>query len=223
MMCCCPSQVSSRGGGDRDSAIPTSCSSGYVRDWRGPGTHRGCARIGDWLVSAAAIASGACCAADAGGRFPRVVMSSTGVVAIFIPVVLRIANKSRIEPISWTDAGRRHGGDHAPYESSSSARRSRSGSRWPVRADVGRATRGQAALEPTICPTGPEGWRYLLLAGPWKAIRRLQSGGRDLVVLNLPKEFDEFLPAASGHPMRLHPWGCRYPDGTGIVPNVQAA
>ncbi|CRI63302.1 Uncharacterized transporter yfbS [Thiocapsa sp. KS1] len=43
----------------------------------------------------------------------------------------------------------------------------------------------------------------LLLVGAWKAIRRLRGGGRDLVALNLPKEFDEVLPAAKQAPFAL--------------------
>ncbi len=64
----------------------------------------------------------------------------------------------------------------------------------------------------------------LLLAGHWKAIRRLQSGGRDMVVLNLPREFDEFLPAAKRAPYALFTLGLVITlMATGIVPNVQAA
>jgi di/tricarboxylate transporter len=36
----------------------------------------------------------------------------------------------------------------------------------------------------------------LLLIGPWKAIRNLQSDGGELVVFNLPAEFEEVLPVA---------------------------
>ena len=64
----------------------------------------------------------------------------------------------------------------------------------------------------------------LLLAGPWKTIRRLQNLGRDLVVLNLPREFDEFLPAARKAPYALFTLGVVIVlMATGIVPNVQAA
>jgi di/tricarboxylate transporter len=85
--------------------------------------------------------------------------------------------------------------------------------------------RGQAALEPhdlrqQVLKVGDT----LLLAGPWKAIRRLQSGGRDLVVLNLPKEFDEFLPAGKRAPYAVFTLGVVVTlMATGIVPNVQAA
>jgi di/tricarboxylate transporter len=64
----------------------------------------------------------------------------------------------------------------------------------------------------------------LLLAGPWRAIRRLQKGGKDLVLLNLPKEFDEYLPAAKRKPMAVFTLLVVVVlMATGIVPNVQAA
>lgn len=64
----------------------------------------------------------------------------------------------------------------------------------------------------------------LLLAGPWRAIRRLQKGGQDLVLLNLPKEFDEYLPAAKRAPYAvLTLLVVVVLMATGVVPNVQAA
>jgi di/tricarboxylate transporter len=64
----------------------------------------------------------------------------------------------------------------------------------------------------------------LLLAGPWRAIRRLQRGGKDLVLLNLPKEFDEYLPAAKRAPYAvLTLLVVVLLMATGVVPNVQAA
>jgi di/tricarboxylate transporter len=64
----------------------------------------------------------------------------------------------------------------------------------------------------------------LLLAGPWRAIRRLQKGGQDLVLLNLPTEFDEYLPAAKRAPYAvLTLIVVIVLMATGIVPNVQAA
>jgi di/tricarboxylate transporter len=64
----------------------------------------------------------------------------------------------------------------------------------------------------------------LLLAGPWRAIRRLQKGGEDLVLLNLPREFDEYLPAAKRAPYAvLTLLVVIVLMATGIVPNVQAA
>lgn len=64
----------------------------------------------------------------------------------------------------------------------------------------------------------------LLLAGPWRAIRRLQKGGKDLVLLNLPKEFDEYLPAAKRAPYAVFTLLVVIVlMATGVVPNVQAA
>ena len=64
----------------------------------------------------------------------------------------------------------------------------------------------------------------LLLAGPWRAIRRLQKGGKDLVLLNLPKEFDEYLPAAKRAPYAVFTLLLVIVlMATGVVPNVQAA
>jgi di/tricarboxylate transporter len=64
----------------------------------------------------------------------------------------------------------------------------------------------------------------LLLAGRWKTIRSLQSGARDLVVLNLPREYDEVLPAARRAPYAVLTLGVVITlMATGLVPNVQAA
>ncbi|HET8727391.1 MAG TPA: SLC13 family permease [Alphaproteobacteria bacterium] len=43
----------------------------------------------------------------------------------------------------------------------------------------------------------------LLVVGPWKAIRRLQSDWKDLIVLNLPAELDDVVPAAGRAPHAL--------------------
>jgi di/tricarboxylate transporter len=64
----------------------------------------------------------------------------------------------------------------------------------------------------------------LLLIGPWKAIRRLQVGGGDLVILNLPAEIEEVLPAPGKAPHAL--FCLALVVGlmiSGLVPNVQAA
>src|SRR5262249_38038113 len=64
----------------------------------------------------------------------------------------------------------------------------------------------------------------LLVIGPWKAIRRLQTTNIDLVAFNLPVELDEVLPVSG---KALHAVFCL---GlvvalmiSGVVPNVQAA
>lgn len=65
----------------------------------------------------------------------------------------------------------------------------------------------------------------LLVIGPWKSIRNLQShGSRDLVPLNLPAEFDEVLPAAgrSVHALLILLLVVLLMI-TGLIPNVQAA
>jgi di/tricarboxylate transporter len=64
----------------------------------------------------------------------------------------------------------------------------------------------------------------LLLIGPWKAIGRLRSEGRDVVILNLPAELDEVLPVPGKAP---HALAClALVVGlmvSGLIPNVQAA
>jgi di/tricarboxylate transporter len=64
----------------------------------------------------------------------------------------------------------------------------------------------------------------LLLIGPWKDIKRLQSDGRDLVIIKLPAELDEVLPAPGKAP---HALVClALVVGlmvSGLIPNVQAA
>lgn len=64
----------------------------------------------------------------------------------------------------------------------------------------------------------------LLVLGPWRAIRNLQSHGQDLVVFNLPVEMDQVLPVAG---KALHAVLClALVIGlmvSGLVPNVIAA
>jgi di/tricarboxylate transporter len=64
----------------------------------------------------------------------------------------------------------------------------------------------------------------LLLIGPWEAISNLQSGDKDLVILNLPAEIEEVLPVPG---KALHALFClALVVGlmvSGLVPNVQAA
>ncbi|CDF82380.1 Uncharacterized transporter YfbS [Pseudomonas knackmussii B13] len=64
----------------------------------------------------------------------------------------------------------------------------------------------------------------LLVVGTWKAIRQLQSSGRDFLVLNLPAEVDEAVPAASQAPHALFALGLMVVlMVSGVVPNVVAA
>jgi di/tricarboxylate transporter len=64
----------------------------------------------------------------------------------------------------------------------------------------------------------------LLLVGPWKAIRRLQSEWNDLILLDLPVELDEVAPAASRAPHALAVLALVVALMVGsVVPNVLAA
>jgi len=64
----------------------------------------------------------------------------------------------------------------------------------------------------------------LLLVGPWRTIRQLQKESKDLVVLNLPREFDEIMPAGSKAPFAIFTLvAVVVMMATGIVPNVHAA
>ncbi|TRX75384.1 SLC13 family permease [Pseudomonas mangiferae] len=64
----------------------------------------------------------------------------------------------------------------------------------------------------------------LLVIGPWKAIRQLQTQQRDFLVLSLPAEIDEVAPAASQAPFALLALGLMVVLMIGgWVPNVLAA
>ena len=64
----------------------------------------------------------------------------------------------------------------------------------------------------------------LLLVGFWSDIRKLQDDSADLVVLNMPAELEEVLPAASRAPYALGILGLVVVlMVSGVVPNVQAA
>jgi di/tricarboxylate transporter len=64
----------------------------------------------------------------------------------------------------------------------------------------------------------------LLLIGSWKDIERLRSDGKDLVIIKLPAELDEVLPAPGKAPQALASLalvvGLMVSD---LIPNVQAA
>jgi di/tricarboxylate transporter len=64
----------------------------------------------------------------------------------------------------------------------------------------------------------------LLVIGPWKAIRNLQAGGKDMVILDLPVEIEEVLPVPG---KAIHAVVCLLLMVglmvSGVVPNVQAA
>jgi di/tricarboxylate transporter len=64
----------------------------------------------------------------------------------------------------------------------------------------------------------------LLVVGPWRAIRRLQAEHRDLIVLALPAELEDVVPAPSGAPFAIAILALVVTMmATGVVMNVQAA
>jgi di/tricarboxylate transporter len=64
----------------------------------------------------------------------------------------------------------------------------------------------------------------LLLTGFWSDIRKLRTEPSELVVLNLPTEFDEILPAASRAPHAIAALGVTVGLMiSGVIPNVHAA
>ena len=84
--------------------------------------------------------------------------------------------------------------------------------------------RGTVAHERTFVDEALKLGDTLLMIGPWKSIERLRSGAKDLVVINLPTELDEVLPAASKAVEALLCLGLVVAlMVSGVVPNVQAA
>lgn len=84
--------------------------------------------------------------------------------------------------------------------------------------------RGRKALTGCLMDEPLQLGDTLLAVGPWRAIRHLQTDNRELVVLNLPVESDDVVPAASRAPHALLSLGVVVVlMVTGIVPNVQAA
>ncbi len=64
----------------------------------------------------------------------------------------------------------------------------------------------------------------LLAAGPWQAIRKLAGERRDLVLLDLPAEFDEAVPARRRAPAAIGVLALVVAAMVaGVLPNVQAA
>src|SRR5690606_19021657 len=64
----------------------------------------------------------------------------------------------------------------------------------------------------------------LLVVGPWRAIEKLMSDRRDLIVLNVPIEHDEVVPAPSRAPLAVAALALVVAlMATGIVHNVLAA
>jgi di/tricarboxylate transporter len=85
--------------------------------------------------------------------------------------------------------------------------------------------RGREALEPSnlrerVLKPGDT----LLLAGSWRSIGSIQSLSQDLVVLNLPREHDDVLPAGHKSPYAVFTLAVVIVlMATGLVSNVQAA
>ncbi len=84
--------------------------------------------------------------------------------------------------------------------------------------------RGSTALKKSLLDEELNLGDTLLLIGPWKAIRRLQTNFKDMIVLNLPAELDDVVPAASRAPHALLALAVVIAlMVSGVVPNVQAA
>ena len=84
--------------------------------------------------------------------------------------------------------------------------------------------RGVVAHERTLPSEMLEVGDTLLLIGPWKAIERLRSDDSDLVIIRLPAEIAEVLPAPGKAPQAL--LCLALVVGlmvSGLIPNVQAA
>lgn len=64
----------------------------------------------------------------------------------------------------------------------------------------------------------------LLVAGPWKAIKRLRSDPREIIVLNMPAELDDVIALPARAPLAIASLAVVIAlMVTGAVPNVQAA
>jgi len=84
--------------------------------------------------------------------------------------------------------------------------------------------RGQVSLGKDLLETKLRLGDTLLLAGRWRQIRRMQSHGDELIVLDLPAEYDEVIPAPGRAPHALLALGIMIVLMlTGVVSNVQAA
>ncbi len=84
--------------------------------------------------------------------------------------------------------------------------------------------RGQRALEGELLKEKLQSGDTLLVIGPWKAIRQLQTQIHDFVVLSLPAEVNQVAPALSQAPYALLSLIVMIVLMiTGIVPNVIAA
>jgi len=84
--------------------------------------------------------------------------------------------------------------------------------------------REQAAIDEQLVEEKLRQGDTLLVVGPWKAVRQLQSQPRDFLVLSLPAEIDQVAPARSRAPYALISLAVMVGlMVSGLVPNVIAA
>ncbi len=84
--------------------------------------------------------------------------------------------------------------------------------------------REQAAIEEQLVDTSLRMGDTLLVVGPWKAIRQLQTHPHDFIVLSLPAEIDQVAPARRRAPQALASLAVMVAlMVSGLVPNVVAA
>ncbi len=84
--------------------------------------------------------------------------------------------------------------------------------------------RGRKPVDESILDTKMKTGDTLLVVGPWKAIAKLSAEKADLVVMNLPVEFDDVAPAARRAPLALLSLAVTIVLMVGgFVPNVLAA
>ncbi|MNN20011.1 Citrate transporter [compost metagenome] len=84
--------------------------------------------------------------------------------------------------------------------------------------------REQAAIEEQLVEEKLRLGDTLLVVGPWKAVRQLQSQPKDFLVLSLPAEIDQVAPARTRAPQALLSLAVMVGlMVTGAVPNVIAA
>ncbi|MDQ0325025.1 di/tricarboxylate transporter [Rhodopseudomonas julia] len=84
--------------------------------------------------------------------------------------------------------------------------------------------RGRKAVTTSILDEPLKLGDTLLVFGPWRAIRALQAEASDTIVLNLPAELDDALPAPGRAPYALAALALLVGlMVSGVVPNVQAA
>ena len=77
----------------------------------------------------------------------------------------------------------------------------------PIRIDRGRSAARPRRARGQPAERGAATWATrCLLIGPWKDIKKLRSDSRDLVIIKLPAELDEVLPAPGKAPQAWSAW-----------------